>query len=112
LDDDVEWLPYRRRYHENDASSHPPTVPLGYSTTFRNVVPFVQHLLSTLTIATMQLQEERIVSLRDTHFSMKGILQQQIQYFMTPMSHTSNRTSDLVCQALPKFVTGIPKYGQ
>ena len=103
LDDDVEWIPYRQLYHTN--------IPLGYSTTFSKVVPFVQQLLMTISDTELQQQESQIVSYRHSHFSIEGILQRQIQYFMTPSSK-ANETSDLVCQALPKFVTGIPKYGQ
>ncbi len=85
---DVPWMPYSNLLNE-----------IAFVTDFAHLKETIAHLQS-LSDEDIQLMEERIVSMRDSHFSMSGVMQ-QIQQFMT------NQNSDLVCQELPETPRGV-----
>jgi hypothetical protein len=90
LDDDVPWIPYPELFHQ-----------IGYSVTFNRTMPFLEELLTRHdSFAELQQREERILELRDSHFSINGTLH-QIGLFMKGMKN------DLQCQQLPTTATGI-----
>jgi hypothetical protein len=94
LPNDISWIPYAPRFAE-----------IGYSTDFNQVVTLIETTLRNVSDEEIRVKEQRILSLRDSHFSTAGILQQIQKFLMAPSK------SDLQCQALPRTVTGIPKYG-
>jgi hypothetical protein len=94
LDNDLPWIPYAKLFPR-----------MGYVTNFGSVTSLIETTLQTISDDEIRRKEQYIVSLRDSHFSMAGILE-QIQYFFIQPSK-----SDLQCQALPRTITGIKKYG-
>jgi hypothetical protein len=94
LPNDISWIPYAGRFAE-----------IGYSTDFNHVVALIESTLRNISDEAIRGKEQRIVSMRNSHFSTAGILQQIQYFFIAP------KQSDLQCQALPRTVTGILKYG-
>jgi hypothetical protein len=95
LPNDIPWIPYAQRF----------TSEIGYITDFDHVVSLIETTLRNVSDEAIRAREQRIVSLRDSHFSTTGILHQIQQFLIAPAQ------SDLQCQALPRTPTGVPKYG-
>jgi hypothetical protein len=93
LEKDVPWIPYETLYWKH----------IGYVTDFTNILNFVEQTLQKLTDEEIRQKEQRIVSLRQSHFSIDGILH-QIQLFMLYPNK-----SDLQCQPLPQEIFVLPK---
>jgi hypothetical protein len=95
LKNDIPWIPYETVYRKH----------IGYVTDFASVLPFLENTIQQLTDDEIQTKEQMIVSLLQSHFTIDGILQQIQRFMLTPTK------SDLQCQPLPRYITGIPKYG-
>ena len=87
LDNDVPWIPYPDLFPE-----------IGYVSTFNQSFEFVKSL-QEVPIPDIEEREKRIISMRESHFSVEGTLN-QIGRFMKGLK------SDLRCQALPPSTTG------
>jgi hypothetical protein len=87
LDDDTSWIPYRELFHE-----------FGYETN----VSGIQNLISQLKqLSTNEIyeKEQSIETLRRSHFSYEGVLDQIGLYIQ-------GKKSNLRCQSLPLTLTG------
>jgi hypothetical protein len=87
LDKDMPWIPYKDLFPD-----------IGYITTFNRAAQFVERIRKG-SWKNLQRREERILSLRQSHFSINGTLN-HIGRFMRGVDN------DLRCQALPKTATG------
>jgi hypothetical protein len=90
---DVPWIPYLDFLVKNQSS-------LVYMVQYQNLSHFVQHDLLQHTMMTndeIAKKEVQIRSLRDSHFSYEGVLQ-QIQAFLW------GKPNDLQCTQLPRTV--------
>lgn len=86
---DVPWIPYMDFLTKNHS--------LVYKVQYQDIGHFVQHILANMTNVEIEQKEIQIKSLRDSHFSYEGVLQ-QIKGFLlgTP--------TDLQCTQLPRTV--------
>jgi hypothetical protein len=87
LDHDIPWVPYEDLFSK-----------FGYVTTFDKAAALLETLQQT-SWTELQRREERILSLRQSHFSVPGILN-HIGRFMKGIEN------DLRCRALPPTTTG------
>ena len=99
LTNDTPWIPYLDVYINE----------IGYMTDMEHLSELLYYLHYNASIAELQYREERIAALRDTHFTMNGVMVNQIQGFM--MGHQSFNTqngnfTDLQCQSVPSTLTG------
>lgn len=86
---DVPWVPYLKLFET-----------LGFIATVEELPALVQMLNYTMQADDFRDRERRIVSCRDSHFSVPGIMT-QIKLFL-------KGTGDLECAPLPKLVRGDP----
>ena len=86
---DIPWVPYADVYREIGFSNH----------YVKGIDELVSRLENTTAEQIVEL-ERRIVELRDSHFSVQGVLD-QIQRFML------NEENDLRCQKLPATVRDV-----
>jgi hypothetical protein len=84
---DIPWIPYKDLFPD-----------IGYVTTFEEAATLVK-TLQHASWKELQRREERIVALRQSHFSLSGILQ-HVGRFIKGIDN------DLRCQALPPTTTG------
>jgi hypothetical protein len=87
LDDDTSWVPYRELFHE-----------IGFSTNVSSLPNLISEL-KQLSTNDIYEKERRIETLRKSHFSYEGVLD-QIGLYM------QGKNSDLRCQSLPLTLTG------
>ena len=97
---DTPWIPYIDVFVNE----------VGYMTDVDLLQDLLFYLHHNVSLAELQLREERIAFLRDTHFTMDGVLGNQIQQFMLgniKKNYIDNSsTSDLQCRSVPLTVTG------
>jgi hypothetical protein len=108
LTNDVPWIPYRDLYLQE----------IGYMTDIDHLPDLLYYLQHNVTMAELQYRETRIAALRETHFTMKGVMMHQIQPFLmgntgtlnpdesTGRSMSTDQRSDLQCQPIPATLTG------
>jgi hypothetical protein len=83
MDDDIPWIPYAELFHD-----------LGYVSNVSSLSDLITGQLQTLSENEIRLRETHIETLRSSHFSYEGVLD-QIGRFLT------GQTNDLRCQELP-----------
>ena len=86
---DIPWLPYHELFKEKD---------IGYSISTNEASFYLRTLLSKTTNEELQRKEDLIRELRDSHFTIDGIMN-QISKFML-----GDPSSDLRCVPLPSSV--------
>jgi len=117
---DVPWVPYQHLWHVDDARANgttqiqpapvrPPDVPIGFAVHYEHVDDFFTRVLLPLSDDQIRAIEERIGSLRATHFEIPGIMQQIDSYMLASQEEVGREEgeiipSDLSCQALPDSV--------
>jgi hypothetical protein len=87
LNNDSSWIPYSELYDK-----------IGYKSDIAGLKNLIVQLRN-ISIKEIQQREEKIESLRNSHFTFDGVLY-QIGKFMI------GQTNDLRCQPLPSSVTG------
>lgn len=81
---DVPWLPYARLFRHD----------LGFATDLAGLPQLLRRLLNT-SDAELERRERAAASLRDSHFTLAGVVDQIGRFMVRPS------TSDLLCQRLP-----------
>ena len=99
---DTPWIPYMDVYLNE----------IGYMTDIDHLPDLLYYLHHNASNTELQFREARIAALRQTHFTMHGVVTHQIQQFMLGNmkkmhSNTSSITStDLQCHRVPSTLTG------
>jgi hypothetical protein len=88
LKSDLPWIPYADLFHE-----------VGYITDSGSYPEFVKNILQNVTMDEIRHREQRIVSLRTSHFSHQGTME-QIGLFLI------GEKNDLRCRELPRTQFG------
>jgi hypothetical protein len=87
---DIPWVPYADLFETS----------IGYIAKIDECASLIDTLQKTLSLDELRERERRVLSLKESHFSVQGIMA-QIQTFMQGSGTTSLR-----CQKFPDSVRG------
>jgi hypothetical protein len=98
LTNDTPWIPYMDIFVNE----------IGYMTDVDHLQELLYYLHHNVTNAELQFREERISVLRNTHFTINGVVMNQMQQFMMANSNKlrNQNSTDLLCQGVPSTLTG------